>query len=111
LPFVANGCIIFSANEKHHHERQTRHYHPRQKGTPPLGEACAGDSKQKESSKQESLSMTYEEAIEAEDVTREEARAEINRHLDLHCNWEIFLEQVGDKNEYTGKEILDWLGY
>jgi hypothetical protein len=68
LPFVANGCIIFSANEKHHHERQTRHYHPRHAAIQPVQVIP--------NKKKAANPMTYEEAIEAE--TLEEARAEIN---------------------------------
>lgn len=51
--------------------------------------------------------MDYEEASEYI-VTREEARREIKLHL---LSFEDFLREAGDKKEYLGHEILDWLGY
>ncbi|WP_199851926.1 hypothetical protein [Variovorax sp. PMC12] len=52
--------------------------------------------------------MPYEEAIEAT-VTREQARREIAKH---DCEgFAQFLADVGDRATYTGKEVLDWLGY
>lgn len=55
--------------------------------------------------------MNYEDAVDAT-VTREEARREIQRHdLPNGEGWELFLEEVGDKPEYTGEEVLAWLGY
>ena len=50
---------------------------------------------------------SYEDAIDAE-ITREQAFHEIKKHGAL---WSEFLEMVGDKPMYTGKEVLDWLGY
>lgn len=50
----------------------------------------------------------YHDACEGE-VTREEARLEIEQH-DLPGAFEEFLKEVGDKETYTGKEVLDWLG-
>lgn len=41
-------------------------------------------------------------------VTKAEALHEILRHA---CNFAEFLQDVGDKDEYTGKEVLGWLGY
>lgn len=52
--------------------------------------------------------MNYEDAI-GEIVTREEARREIAKHDGE--GFEEFLADVGDKPEYTGQEVLDWLGY
>lgn len=52
---------------------------------------------------------TYEEACDAE-VTREEARQEIAKH-DVDGGFEAFLRDVGDKETYSGQEVLDWLGY
>lgn len=52
--------------------------------------------------------MDYETAIFAV-VTREEARQEIARHDG--DGWEAFLADIGDKSEYTGAEVLGWLGY
>lgn len=53
--------------------------------------------------------MTYEEAIEAT-VTRDEAQREIAKH-DVEGGFAAFIRDVGDKAEYSGKEVLDWLGY
>lgn len=52
---------------------------------------------------------TYFEACEAE-VTREEARLEIASH-DVEGGFIRFLQEVGDRETYMGKEVLDWLGY
>ena len=52
---------------------------------------------------------TYEEACDAE-VTREEARLEIAKH-DVDGGFESFVQEVGDRETYTGQEVLDWLGY
>ena len=52
--------------------------------------------------------MDFEEACVAI-VTRHEARAEIDKHA---CEgWEAFLREVGDRTEYSGAEVLGWLGY
>ena len=50
---------------------------------------------------------TYEDACEAV-VTRAAALKEVKKHS---CDEGLFLLEVGDKFEYTGQEILDWLGY
>lgn len=52
--------------------------------------------------------MDYEEAMEAT-ISRKEAMREIAKH---DCEgWSAFIADVGDKYEYTGAEVLDWLGY
>lgn len=51
--------------------------------------------------------MDYQEAREAM-VTREEAKAEIAAH---HLDWEDFVEEYGDLDEYLGEDVLNWLGY
>lgn len=51
--------------------------------------------------------MTYEEATEAT-VGRQSAFEEIRKHSLLWCD---FVKDVGNKEHYTGKEVLDWLGY
>ena len=43
-------------------------------------------------------------------VTRAEVIAEIDRH-DVEGGSAAFLAEVGDKPEYIGSEVLDWLGY
>ena len=53
--------------------------------------------------------MSYEEAIETT-VSREEARREIERH-DIDGTFADFLSEVGDRAEYSGEEVLAWLGY
>ena len=51
--------------------------------------------------------MTYTEAYYVT-VSRVEAKREIERH---GCNWLEFINEVGDKQEYEGSDVLDWLGY
>jgi hypothetical protein len=51
---------------------------------------------------------SYEEAVQASDITPKIAKREIERH---GVKWEEFVAEVGEKPVYTGKEILDWLGY
>ncbi len=51
--------------------------------------------------------MTYEEAVNTT-ITASEARTEIEKH---DCSWSEFLEDIGEKQNYTGSEVLGWLGY
>lgn len=51
--------------------------------------------------------MDYNEAKQAT-ITRAEAIAEIKEH---NADLMEFFEEVGDKPEYTGEEVLGWLGY
>ena len=53
--------------------------------------------------------MDYDEAINADDITRSEAKHEIEEVHDLR--WCDFVEEVGLKDLYTGEEVLGWLGY
>jgi hypothetical protein len=53
--------------------------------------------------------MNLLEAMEAE-VTREEAKAEIDRH-DSDGGWDVFIAEHGDHPEYEGATVLGWLGY
>jgi hypothetical protein len=53
--------------------------------------------------------LCYEDACE-EIVTRAEAEAEIAKH-DCDGGFPAFLTEVGDRPEYQGNEVLDWLGY
>lgn len=53
--------------------------------------------------------LSYEDACE-EIVTRAQAEVEIARH-DCEGGFRAFLAEVGDRAEYQGKEVLDWLGY
>ena len=51
--------------------------------------------------------MTYEQAIEAV-VTRREAIDEIAAH---GLDFSDFVEEYGNREEYQGADVLDWLGY
>ncbi|CBJ36130.1 conserved hypothethical protein (plasmid) [Ralstonia solanacearum CMR15] len=53
--------------------------------------------------------MNYYDACEWI-VTRAEAKAEIDKH-DCDGGFAAFIAEVGDREEYTGKDVLDWLGY
>lgn len=52
--------------------------------------------------------MDYETAM-GEMVTRSEAKAEIDGHGGE--GWEMFISEVGDRAEYLGADVLNWLGY
>ncbi len=52
--------------------------------------------------------MTLDEAMETI-VTREEARREIAKHDGE--GFDLFLQDMGDRQEYEGSEVLNWLGY
>ena len=61
--------------------------------------------------------MNYFEAMEST-ITKEDALKEIRKHFtgdaltsNACLNVEEFLEDVGDKENYKGSEVLDWLGY
>lgn len=53
--------------------------------------------------------MDYDQALLAT-VSRSEAEAEIARH-DVEGGFQAFLTEVGDRDTYKGREVLDWLGY
>ena len=50
---------------------------------------------------------SYNEALELI-VTPTEACEEIFEH---YREWNDFVEDEGDLPEYTGKQVLDWIGY
>lgn len=50
---------------------------------------------------------SLEDAMEAE-VTKSEAKREIKKHS---LEWNDFVQEVGDKEMYMGREVLEWLGY
>lgn len=59
--------------------------------------------------------MDYNEAVEAT-VSKNMARHEVQRHggntLESQIAfWNDFLREIGDRQEYTGAEVLNWLGY
>jgi hypothetical protein len=51
--------------------------------------------------------MTFEEAMDAI-VTKAEAEAEIRRHSQDPAE---FFADIGERAEYDGSEVLEWLGY
>ena len=51
--------------------------------------------------------MNYETALNSI-VTKSEAIKEVKDH---GCDVNDFLNDVGNKSEYLGSEILHWLGY
>lgn len=54
---------------------------------------------------------TYEDACYAT-VSRVQAKAEIQRHgLGLEDAWAEFVAEHGDHEQYSGKMVLDSLGY
>ena len=56
-------------------------------------------------------SMDYDEACAAK-VTRAQALAEIAKHdIGEPDAAALFFQEVGDRPEYTGAEVLNWLGY
>lgn len=54
--------------------------------------------------------MTYEEALAAT-VSAAEAKAEIKQHHSLDLTWEAFVAEYGDFEEYSGEDVLAFLGY
>jgi len=52
--------------------------------------------------------MNYLEATETKEITRKEALREVKRN---YAEESEFLAEVGDKEIYTGEEVLGWLGY
>lgn len=51
--------------------------------------------------------MTYEQAIE-ETVSKKAALTEVRNH---GCSVSEFIEEMGDKENYQGEDVLNWLGY
>lgn len=49
----------------------------------------------------------YQSACEAV-VTKAQARREVEKH---GLTWVEFVIDVGDRETYQGREVLDWLGY
>lgn len=49
----------------------------------------------------------YDEACEAV-LTARQARHEVEAH---GADWFEFMDDVGAADTYTGKQVLDWLGY
>jgi hypothetical protein len=53
-------------------------------------------------------SMTYEEATEGVEVTKQEALREIARH---GLPTDEFLAECGERDTYNSIEVLAWMGY
>ena len=51
--------------------------------------------------------MNYSEALVAS-ISIHDAKEEVLRH---GLSWHDFLQDVGEKQEYVGEEVLSWLGY
>lgn len=51
--------------------------------------------------------LTYDDAVVAI-VSKAEAVAEIRRHGQDPAE---FFDEIGERDQYVGHEILDWLGY
>ena len=51
--------------------------------------------------------MTYDDALKAT-VDAATARREVERH---GHDWNEFVADLGDRVEYEGADVLDWLGY
>lgn len=51
--------------------------------------------------------MTFDEAMDAI-ATKAEAAAEIRKH---YQDPREFFAEVGERDEYQGSEVLEWLGY
>jgi hypothetical protein len=54
--------------------------------------------------------MSYAEAIEAT-ITRQQAIRELKLHSITEEGLAEFFAELGDKAEYSGAEVLAWLGY
>lgn len=52
--------------------------------------------------------MTTQEALDGQPVTTEEARREVERH---NLEWDSFVEECGERQEYSSTVIMAWLGY
>ena len=51
---------------------------------------------------------TYDEAMAGFEVTKEEARREVEKH---GIDWEEFVDEMGRIDCYDSAEVLAWLGY
>lgn len=55
------------------------------------------------------IEMTLDEVFDEEPmISKVEAMREVRRH---GLDWADFIAEAGDKAEYNGREILEWLGY
>ena len=54
--------------------------------------------------------MTYFDSAEGVMITKSRAFKEVEKH-GLECEWPLFLDDLGNKEEYDAQEVLAWLGY
>lgn len=54
--------------------------------------------------------MAYYESAEDILISRERAYEELGKH-GVSGEWEMFLSDMGDKEEYKAQDVLAWLGY
>lgn len=54
--------------------------------------------------------MTYYESADGIKITKDRAYLELKKH-GVECEWELFLSDMGDKEEYEAQDVLGWLGY
>lgn len=53
--------------------------------------------------------MSYYESAEGITISKERAKFEVaNKH---NCDWEEFLVDMGEHEEYDAQSVLAWLGY
>lgn len=59
--------------------------------------------------------MDYWEAMDCEDISPEEAYAEIRKHAEDESEargmWQDFVAEHGEREEYAGADVLGFLGY
>lgn len=54
------------------------------------------------------MTYSYWEAINLTDISAAESKREVEKH---GLSWDAFVSEVGEKAEYEGAEILNWIGY
>lgn len=54
--------------------------------------------------------MTYYESAEDVVITKARAYKEFEKH-GVAGEWDMFLSDMGDKEEYEAQGVLGWLGY
>lgn len=54
--------------------------------------------------------MTYLESADGLKITRARAYEELQSH-GVAAEWQDFLTDMGDKEEYEAQDVLGWLGY
>ena len=54
--------------------------------------------------------MTYSESAKGMTISKARAYKELQSH-GLEGDWELFLEDCGNSEEYKASDVLSWLGY